>query len=99
MPRVVCRNAEVALAQKDAKGELYGQAIAFEPGYCYYHRIYANSLLPVWDGEAGEVEKFRDDAANKIGGTMMFEFRTDFPRSLSNASKPRTIRGQESFSG
>ncbi|HUO60687.1 MAG TPA: hypothetical protein VMU24_08460 [Candidatus Acidoferrales bacterium] len=61
----------VALNQgwpKEGKAELLKSAISFEPGYYYYYREHALSLLPKWDGEPGEVEKFIADSSDRIGG-------------------------------
>lgn len=35
----------------------------------YYYRIYANSLLPKWDGAEGQVEEFLEQTANQLGGS------------------------------
>jgi hypothetical protein len=62
---------DVALAQgwePDARRALFEKAINFEPGYYYYYRLYAHSILPNWGGEDGEVAKFLQEAADKIGG-------------------------------
>ena len=50
---------ETALLQK---------AIAFEPSYYYYYRMHANYLLPKWHGEAGDVARFAEESANRVGG-------------------------------
>jgi len=47
---------------------LLQEAIAFEPGYQYYHRTYAYLLLPKWGGEDGDAARFAEKAANQIGG-------------------------------
>jgi len=47
---------------------LFQQAIAFEPLYDPYYRARAWFLLPMWNGEEGEVEEFADKTATKIGG-------------------------------
>lgn len=62
---------DVALAQDwtpSAKWALLQKAVAFEPGYYYYYRIYANSRLPQWGGGEGEVEEFLEKAADRVGG-------------------------------
>ena len=61
----------VAQAQSwnsDAAQALLEQAIKFEPTYYYYYRMYADSILPKWGGEEGEVAKFLQKAADEIGG-------------------------------
>jgi hypothetical protein len=47
---------------------LLQQAIAFEPGYPYYYRIYGNYLLPKWGGQDGDTTRFAEETANRIGG-------------------------------
>jgi len=52
-----------------AKAEsLLNQAIAFEPDYYYYYRLYANFLSPSWYGEDGDPEKFIQQASDRMGG-------------------------------
>jgi hypothetical protein len=62
---------DVALAQgwdPGAKQALLEQAVKFEPNYFYYYRKYAVSILPQWDGEEGQLEKFLQRTADQIGG-------------------------------
>jgi Domain of unknown function (DUF4034) len=47
---------------------LFQRAIAFEPEFYYYHLEFALSLTPKWRGKEGDVEKFAQEAANKVGG-------------------------------
>ncbi len=47
---------------------LFERAIAFEPGYYHYHREYAYNLLPKWNGQPGDAEKFADESYRRIGG-------------------------------
>jgi hypothetical protein len=47
---------------------LYEKAAAFEPGYQYYYRMFADYLQPKWSGEEGDAARFAEDAANKVGG-------------------------------
>jgi hypothetical protein len=47
---------------------LFEQAAAFEPGYQYYYRTYANYLLPQWSGEEGDASRFAEESANRVGG-------------------------------
>ena len=61
----------VALAEqwpKERALALFQEAVAFEPGYFYYHRILANFLLPNWNGEAGEASAFVKASADKLTG-------------------------------
>ena len=61
----------VALAQgwslKDETA-LLQKAVAFEADYYYYYQGHARYLLPKWHGEPGDVERFAEQAANRIGG-------------------------------
>jgi hypothetical protein len=47
---------------------LLEQAVAFEPDYQYYYRIYADYLQPKWSGEEGDPARFAEEAANRMGG-------------------------------
>jgi hypothetical protein len=47
---------------------LVDQAIASEPTFAYYYRVYAFYLQPKWAGEEGDPARFAEEAANKIGG-------------------------------
>lgn len=61
----------VALAQGWEQGkrdELLKSAVAFEPGYFYYYRTHAASILPKWYGREGQVEEFAKSTADRIGG-------------------------------
>lgn len=96
---------DVALYQSwepNARQALLEQAIKFEPAYYYYYRLYANSILPKWGGEEGEVAEFLQKAADKIGGdagdilyfrvagTLICGCQTD---QKLNLSWPRIMRG------
>jgi len=62
---------EVALHQgwePVAREALLDRAVKFETAYYYYYRLYANSILPKWGGEEGEVAKFLQKVADQIGG-------------------------------
>ncbi len=94
---------DVALAQSwrpEAKRALLEKAISFEPGYYYYSRIYANSLLPQWDGAEGQVEEFLDQTADNLGGSagdILYFHVADSLLCCANAqvklSWPRISRG------
>lgn len=43
--------------------DLLKQAIAFEPNYYHYYRLYANDLLPQWGGAPGELQNFAEEVA------------------------------------
>lgn len=47
---------------------LFQQAIAFEPEYQYYYRIFADHLQPKWSGEEGDPARFAEEQANRLGG-------------------------------
>lgn len=51
-----------------ARRTLFEQAVKTEAGYYYYYRAYANSILPQWGGEDGEVGRFLQEIADKSGG-------------------------------
>ena len=61
----------VALAQgwnAAQRQTLLQDALNAEPGYFYYYRIYAASILPKWYGAEGEVEQFLKTTADRLGG-------------------------------
>ena len=47
---------------------LADEAIKFEPGYYYFYRTYADSILPKWNGQPGDSEKFLTESADRIAG-------------------------------
>lgn len=47
---------------------LFQRAVAFEPEYYYYYQTQALNLMPKWRGKDGDVEKFAEESANKVGG-------------------------------
>lgn len=47
---------------------LYQQAVAFEPGFQSYYRVYADYLQPKWSGEEGDPARFAEATANQVGG-------------------------------
>src|SRR5262249_10967875 len=47
---------------------LFEEAVEYEPQYHYFYTYKANYLLPRWHGEAGEMEKFADETAVRLGG-------------------------------
>jgi hypothetical protein len=54
--------------ETDLSQALFEKAVAFEPGYYYYSRVYANFFLPQWFGVEGDVEKFSERIADLTGG-------------------------------
>ena len=95
----------VALGQSwepDARQALLEQAIKFEPAYYYYYRMYADSILPKWGGEEGEVEKFLQESADHVGGdagdSLYFRVAATLYCGCENdqqlkLSWPRIVRG------
>jgi tetratricopeptide (TPR) repeat protein len=53
---------------KEKLTAMFEKAIAFEPDYQYYYRVQAETLLPKWDGEEGEMAVFAGQIADRIGG-------------------------------
>jgi hypothetical protein len=51
-----------------ATRELFEEAFRFEPGYYYNFRSFSNYLKPNWYGETGDVEKFVQETADRVGG-------------------------------
>jgi hypothetical protein len=47
---------------------LVQRASAFEPEFYYNYQEVALSLMPKWRGKEGDVEKFAEEQANRIGG-------------------------------
>lgn len=44
------------------------RAISYEPEFYYSYQEVARGLMPKWRGKEGDVEKFADESANKVGG-------------------------------
>jgi hypothetical protein len=44
------------------------RSIAYEPEFYYSYQEVARSLMPKWRGKEGDVEKFAEESANKLGG-------------------------------
>jgi hypothetical protein len=98
----------VALSQNwslaDARA-LLNQASAFEPDYYYYYRMYANFVLPKWNGEPGDSEKSMKEDADRIDGErgdiLYFEIagslicRCNNDLQVKRVSWPRLQRGFE----
>jgi hypothetical protein len=47
---------------------LLQRAIAYEPEFYYNYQEVARGLMPKWRGKEGDVEKFAEDSATKVGG-------------------------------
>lgn len=44
------------------------RAISYEPEFYYSYQEVARGLMPKWRGKEGDVEKFAEESANKVGG-------------------------------
>jgi len=85
------------------KKALFEQAVAFDPDYYYYYRTQAESLLPKWGGEKGDVAAFAGAMADRIGGPkgdfLYYSIATfivcacDNEDHLNGMSWPRLKRG------
>lgn len=49
---------------------LLEKSFSFEPEYYYSYQAYANFLLPKWNGEEGDSERFADEISKRIGGEL-----------------------------
>jgi hypothetical protein len=47
---------------------LFNQAVAFEPGYQYFYRALGEMLMLRWLGEKGDIARFAEQVAARIGG-------------------------------
>lgn len=82
---------------------LFEKAACFEPDYYYYYRFQAESLLPKWEGEPGEMARWAEAQATRIGGkkgdVIYYEIATylncacDSDRNLNGMSWDRIRRG------
>jgi hypothetical protein len=71
MPGVIFRFDGIATAQSWGAAKMrsiYDEASQFEPGGYCYAQILADYLLPKWNGEKGNTEKFAEEAADRVGG-------------------------------
>ena len=53
---------------KEMQTAIFEKAIAFEPDYQYFYRAQAETLMPKWEGEEGEMAVFAGHVADTIGG-------------------------------
>jgi hypothetical protein len=53
---------------KETMAAIFEKAVAFDPDYQYFYRMEAESLLPKWNGEEGEMAAFAEKAADRLGG-------------------------------
>jgi hypothetical protein len=96
----------VARAQdrdSDEQAAIFEKAIFFEPEYHYFYRTQAESLLPKWGGEEGQMASFAGRIADRIGGKkgdlIYYQIATflncacDADHRLNGMSWPRIQRG------
>jgi hypothetical protein len=60
--------ATVSGMSKANMRELFNQAVAGEPDYYHYYRLYANYLQTKWAGAPGEAVAFAKTSADSVGG-------------------------------
>jgi hypothetical protein len=83
---------------------LFDEAIAFEPTYYHFYREYANTLLPKWYGEEGEIQAFAEEVSKRLGepdgSIIYFEIASMLAcqcdremDSLAKMSWPRVTKG------
>jgi hypothetical protein len=62
--------------------ELLDQALAFEPDYFHFYRIYSYYILPQWYGDPGELQAFAEEVASKnpepAGSILYFQILSTF---------------------
>jgi len=51
---------------KSQARELLDQAVAFEPSYYHYYRLYAAYLLPQWYGQPGDIPAFGEEVSSHV---------------------------------
>lgn len=62
---------EVALASgadNTQQRTIFDKAVEFEPLYFAYYQRYAETLLPKWGGEPGNLEAFAEESYRRVGG-------------------------------
>jgi hypothetical protein len=93
-----------ALGQsKETQTAIFEKAIAFEPDYQYFYRTQAETLMPKWEGEEGEMAAFAGQVADRIGGkkgdmiyyqiAAVLNCGCDNDRKFNGMSWPRIKRG------
>lgn len=93
-----------ALGQsKEIQTAIFEKAIAFEPDYQYFYRTQAETLMPKWEGEEGEMAAFAEHVADRIGGkkgdmiyyqiAAVLNCSCDNDRKLNGMSWARIKRG------
>ena len=91
-------------AERDALDKLFQAGVKLEPMYYYLYQVKASYLLPRWQGEEGEWERFAEATAKTLGGDdgdMIFfaiysQMRTMHDMTFMNthqADVPRIIAG------
>ena len=88
--------------------ELLDQALAFEPEYYHFHRLYAIYLLPQWYGDPGEIQRYADEASERLPepnrSILYFQIMSSDAcycrqelQDLSQASYPKLLLGYTSL--
>ncbi len=88
--------------------DLLKQAMAFEPDYYHYYKLYANDLLPQWGGQPGEIQSFAEEVAasrpEPDSSILYFEilgaldcYCRQSEEMLASASWPKVKQGYENI--
>ena len=84
--------------------DVLDQAVAFEPDYYHFYRLYSLYILPQWYGEPGEIQRLADEVSNQRsepnGSILYFQIMTQFAcycrqdlEELPHASYPKLMQG------
>jgi len=106
-----CAMLELAQAEgwdKADTRELFEQAVAFEPEYYHFHKLYSLYLLPQWYGEPGEIQRFAEEASARLpepnSSILYFQIMSTYAcyckpqlQGLIDASYPKILRGYTSL--
>jgi hypothetical protein len=93
---------------KKSARELFDQAVAFEPGYYHFYRLYSLYLLPQWYGEHGDVQALAEEASNRFSepnsSIIYFQIMSSLicycrsgMQELAHASYPKLRQGYVSL--
>ena len=85
--------------------DVLDQAVAFEPDYYHFYRLYSLYILPQWYGEPGEIRRLADEVSSQRGEPngsifyfqIMTQFacycRQDLEEELPHMSYPKLMQG------